>query len=221
MSEHGRLLAKVALEIKAIKLSPQKPFLWASGYYMPIYNDNRMLLGNFEHRKIVASGFVDLISKLKLDIEVIAGTATAGIPPATSLADRLQKPLIYVRSAAKDHGLRNVIEGILQPGQKVLMIEDLISTGGSSITAIEGIREAGGKIENCFSIFSYDLNEALTQFQNISCKVNSLLTYDVLLEEAVAQNYINSQELELLQDWRKNPFSWGEKNGFAKVEKNK
>lgn len=221
MSEYGRLLAKVALEIKAIKLNPQQPFLWASGYYMPIYNDNRMLLGNFEHRKIVAAGFVELVSKLKLDVEVIAGTATAGIPPATSLADCLQKPLIYVRSSAKDHGLRNTIEGILRSGQKVLMIEDLISTGGSSIAAIETIRESGGIIENCFSIFSYDLSEALTQFNSISCKVDSILTYDTLLEEAVAQKYINQRELELLQDWRKNPFSWGEKNGFPKVEKNK
>lgn len=221
MSEHGRSLAKIALEIKGIKLNPQQPFLWASGYYMPIYNDNRMLLGNFEHRKIIASGFVDLISKLNLDVEVIAGTATAGIPPATSLADSLQKPLIYVRSSAKDHGLRNTIEGILLPGQKVLMIEDLISTGGSSVTAIEDIRGAGGKIENCFSIFSYGLNEAISQFNNISCKVNSLLTYDILLEEAVAQKYINQHEFELLQTWRENPFSWGEKNGFPKVEKNK
>ncbi len=221
MSEYGKLLAKVALEIKAIKLNPKQPFLWASGYYMPIYNDNRMLLGNFEHRKIIASGFIDLISKLKLDVEVIAGTATAGIPPATSLADRLEKPLIYVRASAKDHGLRNTIEGILLPGQKVLMIEDLISTGGSSITAIEDIREAGGKIENCLSIFSYGLSEALKQFDQISCKVNSLLTYDLLLAEAQTQKYINQQELELLQDWRKNPFSWGEKNGFPKVEKNK
>lgn len=219
MSEFGRKLAKIALEIKAIKLNPSSPFLWASGYQMPIYNDNRMLLGDFQHRKVVADGFVDLIKKLSLDIDVVAGTATAGIPPATSLADRIEKPLVYVRSSAKDHGLRNVIEGVLKPAQKVLMIEDLISTGGSSITAIEAIRESGGQITNCFSIFSYDLDEAMNQFQNINCKIDSLLTYDILLEEAVAQKYINEQELKLLQDWRLDPFNWGAKNGFPKKEK--
>lgn len=216
---YAKALAQVALEIKAIKLSPKQPFTWASGYRMPIYNDNRMLLGNYEHRALVASGFESLIAQEKLDFSVVAGTVTAGISPGTTLADRLKKPFIYVRDKAKGHGLQNRIEGILEKGQKVLMIEDLVSTGGSVISAIEGVREQGGIVDHCFSIFSYGLETAEQQFADIGVKLRSVLSFPELLACAKESAYITAEEEAMLADWRKDPFAWGEKNGFPKVEK--
>lgn len=219
MNDIARILAEIALDIKAIKLSPAKPFVWASGYQMPIYNDNRLFLGNHRHRALIADGFLQLINENNLSPEVIAGTVTAGISPATTLADRLERPLIYVREKAKGHGLKNRIEGILAQGQKVLMIEDLVSTGGSSISAIEGVREAGGQVDVCCSIFSYGLDEANRQFEEIRCKLLPVLTYQKLLEVAIERKYISADEETLLREWRKNPFEWGDKHGFPKVQK--
>ena len=219
MPNFAQALALVALEIRAIKLSPKQPFTWASGYRMPIYNDNRMLLGDYKHRALVADGFVSLIAEHKIDFTVVAGTVTAGISPGTTLADRTQKPFIYVRDKAEGHGLQNRIEGILKPGERVLMIEDLISTGGSVISAIEGVRDAGGVVDYCFSIFSYGFEEAQKQFADIGVNLLSVLTFPDLLACAKAKAYISEEEEAMLADWRKDPFNWGEKNGFPKVEK--
>ena len=140
----AKQLAETTLAIGAFKLRPEDPFRWASGYYMPIYNDNRMLLGNASHRRLVSDGFAALIEENQLAFDVVCGTATAGIAPATTLADRLAKPLVYVRDKAKGHGMQNRVEGILNDGQTCLVIEDVISTGGSSVSAVEGVRESGG-----------------------------------------------------------------------------
>ena len=145
-------IARVALEVGAIRINVQQPFTWASGYKMPIYNDNRLLLGNAQNRALVTKGFQDLLKKNTTEVEVIAGTATAGIPHATTLADLLQVPLVYVRSRAKSHGMGNKIEGILKKNQKVLVIEDLISTGGSAVNAVTTVREAGGIVDHCFDL---------------------------------------------------------------------
>ena len=161
-------IARVALEIGAIQFNAQQPFIWASGYKMPIYNDNRLLLGNAGHRALITQGFQDLLKKCGAKIEVIAGTATAGIPHATTLADHLQLPLIYVRSATKTHGMGNRIQGPLRRNQQVLVIEDLVSTGGSAANAVTAIREAGGIVNHCFSIFSYGLTEATDKLKSIS-----------------------------------------------------
>ncbi len=219
--DYSQELAKIALEIQAIKLSPTEPFTWASGYRMPIYNDNRLLLGNYQHRALIAEGFEATIRKCDYDVEVVAGTSTAGISPGTTLADRLHTPFIYVRDKAKGHGLRNRIEGILREGQRVVMIEDLISTGGSSIDAILGVREAGGVIDLCCSIFSYDLEESAKQFREIHCRIEPLLKFDTLLKTAIEQNYISAEQEKLLNEWRTNPFGWGERHGFPRVIKEK
>ena len=207
-------IARVALEIGAIQFNAQQPFIWASGYKMPIYNDNRLLLGNAGHRALITQGFQDLLKNCAAKVEVIAGTATAGIPHATTLADRLQLPLIYVRSAAKTHGMGNRIEGPLRQNQQVLVIEDLVSTGGSAANAVTAIREAGGIVNHCFSIFSYGLAEATDKFKSISCGIHSILDFSELLKVALSTQNLSTNEIETLRSWQKAPFKWAENNGF-------
>ena len=205
-------IAHIALEVGAIQINAHKPFTWASGYKMPIYNDNRLLLGNTSNRSLIANGFQDLLKTYVGDVDVIAGTATAGIPHATTLADMLQLPLIYVRSKAKSHGMGNKIEGILNKNQRVLVIEDLVSTGGSAINAVTAIREAGGIVDHCFSIFCYGFPEAIEKFNNISCQLNSILVFSKLLQVAQFKADISQSDIEILLSWHKNPFEWGKKD---------
>ena len=142
-SDYSKKLAHIALEIGAIKLNPQNPFTWASGYRMPVYNDNRLLLGNAEHRLLIAEGFQDILRRENIHADAVVGTATAGIPHATTLANLLRTPLVYVRSSPKGHGMENLIEGVLTKSQNVVVVEDLISTGDSSLKAVEAVRKAG------------------------------------------------------------------------------
>ncbi|MEK6936412.1 MAG: orotate phosphoribosyltransferase [Nanoarchaeota archaeon] len=238
MKDYDRRIVQRGLEIKAIKLNPDKPFVWASGFQMPIYNDNRMFLFNPTHRQLITDGFVDMINEQNLFYDIIAGTSTSGIPLATSLSNKLGSPLIYIRDKPKDHGLKNQIEGIDAEDtlemKRVLLIEDLISTGGSSVNAVQAIRNANGVCEHCFSIFNYGFKEAeemfqgkrpydkeKTKFLTTPCKVKSLLTYDTLLKIAKETGYINSEQEKMLEEWREDPFNWGEKHGFPKVEKTK
>lgn len=223
--EYGKEIAKAGLEIKAIKLNPDNPFQWASGYRMPIYNDNRMFLSFPEHRQLIVDGFKQLIVEEGISYDIIAGTSTAGISPGTSLADRLNHPFIYIRDKPKDHGLKNQIEGIDAEkdlgGKRVIVIEDLISTGGSSAMAVQAVRDANGKANYCLSIFNYGLDKAVQAFDSLDpkCEVRSLLTYDVLLEVAKETGYLTKEQVKLLEEWRVDPFEWGEKHGFPKVEK--
>lgn len=184
---------------------------------MPIYNDNRLLLSNAESRLLVATGFAELIEKNNLAPEVISGTATAGIPHATTLADHLKLPLSYVRGKAKEHGLKNRLEGADVKGKKVILVEDLISTGGSSADALKAVREEGGNIDTCISIFTYGFPKATEQFSAISARYLSLLNFPSLLEIAQRVKYISEADAKLLASWQENPFAWGEKNGFPKV----
>jgi orotate phosphoribosyltransferase len=167
MNDCAKSIARIALDIGAIKLSPQDPFTWASGYRNPIYNDNRLLLCDFEYRSLVTGGFEELVRREHIPFEVIAGTATAGVPWATSLADRLKMPLVYVREKPKTHGAGKQVEGVLKPGQKVLLVEDLISTGKSSGAAAEAIRREGGVVNAIVSIFTYELQEAAGCFTGL------------------------------------------------------
>ncbi|MBW2966730.1 hypothetical protein KY342_06525 [Candidatus Woesearchaeota archaeon] len=317
MEDIGKQIAKAALEIKAITLSPDDPYTWASGYRMPIYNDNRRLLNSYEHRMLVANGFKDTIQSENIPVDYILGTSTAGIAPATSIADLLKVPLIimeegkayhcktgitvgtkvgydvvastcpwaiphgvymandkqlpfmYVRQSKKGHGLKQQIEGIPEEGKKallvdfykgesyfddavkallekgvtpliqlqcdftnltdevsiegknVLVIEDLMSTGGSSAKEVQSARDAGGIVNYILSIFNYGLDKAVQAFGSLAqkCEVRSLLIYDVLLDVAKETGDLIDEQVKLLGEWRADPFNWGEKHGFPKVEK--
>lgn len=207
-------ISRIALQSGAIRLNPENPFTWASGYKMPIYNDNRLLLGKAEHRSFIAEIFESFAEKYVEKLDVIAGTATAGIPHATSLADRLKKPLIYVRASEKNHGMGNQIEGPLEQGQNVLVIEDLISTGGSAINAVNAIRKAGGIVKHCFCIFSYGFPEAGIRFDEINCQFHSILTFPDLLKKAESMKMLSNDQIESLAAWHRDPFKWGETKGF-------
>lgn len=222
MSDFALKLAEAGLKIKAIKLNPEKPFQWASGYFMPIYNDNRMFLFYPEYRNLIIDGFLDIIKTESIKVELIAGTSTAGIPHGMSLANKLNLPFIYIREKPKLHGLKNQIEGIAAEsdlaGKKTLVIEDLISTGGSSAKAVLAVRNANGVVDYCLSIFSYGFLSAINEFNNLShtCKVVPLLTYDILIETAIKAQYITEKQAQTLREWRLDPFVWGTKAGFPK-----
>ena len=214
--EYAPFLVSEALRLEVIKLSVDKPFTWASGYKMPIYNDNRKFLQSAKIRKHIVKAFSSLMKELNYEPDAIAGTATAGIPHATSLADFCSLPLSYVRQSNKTHGLCNVIEGLGKEGsyngKEVLVIEDLISTGSSSINACQAVREAGGKVSYCFAIFSYGMQKSYDAFAELkpSCKPISIITYDFMLEEALKIGYIKEKELSILKSWKASPFTWWE-----------
>jgi len=224
IDEIGRIIAAEGLRIGAIRLSPEHPFQWASGYRMPIYNDNRMFLFHPGMRKMIVAGLADLIAEVGAEPEVIAGTATAGIPHGILLADHLSLPFIYIRDKPKGHGLKNRIEGIDAASDLdrrwVVVIEDLVSTGGSSGQAVEAVREANGLTDHCLAIFSYGLDRAAEAFTALDppCTVRSLLTFDTLLAVARESGSFTDDQLALLAEWRRDPFGWGEKQGFPKVE---
>ena len=208
-------IAKISIETGAIQLNPETPFLWASGYRMPIYNDNRLLLGNAKHRRLITEGFKDVITSKEIAVDVIAGTATAGIPPATSLANLLETPLIYIRTHPKEHGMKNQIEGVLRQNQNVIVVEDLISTGGSALKAVAAIREAGSKVDHCLSIFSYGFSTSIEQFKNARCQLHHLLNFEELILLARQNKNVSTDQFSLLQSWHSDPFNWGSKNGFV------
>lgn len=207
---YSKELAGIALKIGAIKISPEHPFTWASGYKMPIYNDNRLLLCKSEYRRLIAEGFHAIIKLEKIDIDVVAGTATAGIPHAATLADLLETPLIYVRSAAKSHGMQSQIEGVLHKNQKVVVIEDLVSTGESALKAAQAIRDAGGIVDHCLCIFNYGFEKSKIPFQEKHCRVHSLLTYPTLIDYAMETGAITAKQKQMLDSWRQNP--WGNRH---------
>jgi orotate phosphoribosyltransferase len=222
---YGVRIARKALEMEAISLKPQEPYQWASGYRMPIYNDNRRLLADPGARELVAEAFAALIGALSIEVDDIAGTATAGIPHATTLADLLGKPLSYVRSSGKDHGLKNQIEGLDASGsyhrRRVLLIEDLISTGGSSIKAVQAIREAQGEVSYCLAIFTYGMQASVDAFAALdpACTPLALLDYDTMVATALATGYVDDEGARLLSQWRRDPFGWGAANGFPPATK--
>jgi len=200
-------IARHLLQIKAIKLSPQKPFTWASGIQSPIYCDNRIITSYPEVRRFVVDCFAEKANAFE-PFDAIAGVATGGISHGVLLAERLNLPFIYVRSKAKEHGRQNLIEGELPEGSKVLVIEDLISTGGSSLTAVEALRSGGLEVVGLIAIFTYGFEQATQAFQAAHCKMDTLSNYAALLEEAVQTDYIKATELETLQEWRQNPKIW-------------
>ncbi len=209
MSALEREIAKSLLQIKAIKLNPANPFTWASGWRSPIYCDNRKILSYPAVRKQVYEAFARVIGELYPQAEVIAGVATGAIAHGVLAAEKLEKPFIYVRSAPKSHGLANQVEGEVAPGAKVVVVEDLVSTGGSSLNAVQALRDADLEVLGMVAIFTYGFPAAAENFAQNGVKLNTLSNYNALIELATEQGSIQPSELETLKKWREAPEKWG------------
>lgn len=209
MDKFAKKTAEFLLQIKAIKLQPSNPFTWASGWKSPIYCDNRKTLSYPEVRSFLSDSFASMVRELYPQAQVIAGVATGAIAHGALTADKLKLPFIYVRSEAKEHGLGNQIEGYFEKGQKVVVIEDLISTGGSSLNAVKALRDAGCEVLGMVAIFTYEFQKAADAFAAAGCKLNTLSTYSVLTDTAVSTGYIGAAEVETLKKWRTDPANWG------------
>lgn len=196
------------LEINAVVLRPNDPFTWSSGWHSPIYCDNRLTLRYPEIRKKIATHFIDFIHEEYGDVDVITGTATAGIPHAAWVAGSLDKPMCYVRAKAKAYGLGNQIEGGIQKGETTVVIEDLISTGGSAISVVEALRFIGADIKAALSIFTYGFDKSIQRFEEAGVPIHTLTDYTTLIEVAKDHDYVNESDLETLAAWRKKPDTW-------------
>lgn len=203
--EENKLIAKDLLDIKAVFLRPSEPFTWASGIKSPIYCDNRLTLSYPRVRKDIEQGLADLIKEKFPDAECLMGTATAGIAHAALVADILDLPMGYVRGGAKSHGRNNRIEGEVKAGMKVVVIEDLISTGGSSLECVQALRDAGCEVIGLVAIFTYGLEKATVNFKNANCQYATLTNYDTLIEVAKAHDYIKEADMEKLKAWKVDP----------------
>lgn len=205
--QHAAAVARRLLEIKAVKLNPRDPFTWASGISSPIYCDNRVTLSYPAVRSFIKNCLAEQ-SKTFDAWDVVAGVATAGIAHGALLADVLEKPFVYVRSSAKEHGRRNLIEGELPEGARVLVVEDLISTGGSCIKVVETLHEAGATVVGVLAIFEYGFPEAKAAFNAQNIVFQTLTNYDTLVQEAIESGYIAAEDLATLRQWRDNPKGW-------------
>lgn len=201
-------VAKGLLSIKAVFLSPEKPFTWASGIKSPVYCDNRLVLGYPEVRTLVENGIAETVKREYPEAEALMGTSTAGIAHAAIAAQFLGLPMGYVRGAAKDHGRNNRIEGRLEPGMKVVVVEDLISTAGSCVETVEALREAGAEVLGIVSIFTYGLQKGIDRLEAAGVRNVSLSDFDTLIEVAAEENYVRAEQLPLLRRFIANPQSW-------------
>lgn len=200
--------AELLLQIKAIKLQPQDPFTWASGWQSPIYCDNRVTLSYPAIRNYLRAQIADRIAQLYGKPDVIAGVATGAIGIGMLVADYMNLPFIYVRPEAKKHGRKNQIEGHLEKGQKVVVVEDLISTGNSSLNAVEALRENGAEIKGMLALFSYGFDQAVENFKTHHVELTTLSDYEHLILQAQGTGYLKEQEIELLKSWRQEPSTW-------------
>ena len=208
-NEVEQKIAESLLQIKAIKLQPKNPFTWASGWKSPISCDNRITLSHPSIRTYIRQNLSQLIQEEYGTVDMISGVATAGIPQGALVAQDLGLPFTYVRGSAKEHGRQNLIEGEVSGGQRVVVIEDLVSTGKSSLAAVLALREAECNVVGLVSIFTYGLDAAEENFKEAKCKLHSLCNYDALIHVALQNGYIMEADMEVLQDWRKNPSTWG------------
>jgi orotate phosphoribosyltransferase len=207
--DSAKRIADFLLQIKAIKLQPSNPFTWASGWKSPIYCDNRKTLSFPEVRNFIRDSFALAVKEYYPDVEVIAGVATGAIAHGVLVAEKLGLPFIYVRSEAKEHGLGNQIEGFYEKGQKVVVIEDLISTGGSSLNAVRALKSAGCQVLGMIAVFTYEFSKASESFLTEKCELHTLSGYSSLIEAAVASGYIDNTDIETLKKWRTDPSGWG------------
>ncbi|KGL47293.1 orotate phosphoribosyltransferase [Porphyromonas gulae] len=209
MKTLGKLIASKLIEVKAIKLQPNNPFTWASGWKAPIYCDNRKTLSYPQIRSLIKLELARVISETFGDVEAIAGVATGAIAQGALVADLLGLPFVYVRSSPKDHGLENLVEGELKPNSKVVVIEDLISTGGSSLKAAEAIRNFGCEVLGMVAVYTHGFPMAEQNFEKAGVKLVTLTDYDQVIEEALRTGYISAENVHLLREWRKSPETWG------------
>ena len=203
-------MATFLLQVKAVKLNNEHPFTWASGRKSPIYCDNRVTLSYPEIRTFIRQRLVDVVNESWGDVDVVAGVATGGIDQGALVAQELGKPFVYVRSEAKSHGLTNQIEGEIHAGQSVVVIEDLVSTGKSSLIAVHALRERGCVVKGMAAIFTYGLAVAEKNFAEADVELRTLTDYDTLIEAALKEEYIRAADQESLANWRKNPEAWSD-----------
>ncbi len=208
MNNLENIFASKLLNVKAIKLQPTNPFTWASGWKSPFYCDNRKTLSYPDLRSFVKIEIARIISENFLDVDAIAGVATGAIAQGAMVADLLNLPFVYVRSKPKDHGLENLIEGELKPGMKVVVVEDLISTGGSSLKAVEAIRNNGCEVVGMVASYTYGFPVAEKAFQDADVKLYTLTNYEAVVSEALRIGYITENDVETLNEWRKDPANW-------------
>lgn len=206
--ETATKVSESLLQIKAIKLNVKDPFTWASGMRSPIYCDNRKTLSFPKIRTFLRQQFVEIIQEKYGNVDMVAGVATGAIALGVLVAQELGLPFVYVRSSEKKHGLENKIEGHFETGQSVVVVEDLVSTGKSSLNAVEALRSAGCDVKGMVAIFSYNLQKAIDNFNQSNCSLTTLSDYDELVKQAVESNYISENDLNLLIDWRKDPENW-------------
>lgn len=210
MSQNARQFAEKLLQIQAVKVQPDQPFTWASGWKSPIYCDNRQILSHPHIRDFVKSELANAVLEHFGDAEAIAGVATAGIPHGALAADLLRLPFVYVRSAPKAHGMGNQIEGKLEPGAKVVVVEDLVSTGKSSLEAVAALRAAGAEVIGMCALFTYGFDKAAQAFAEADVPLVTISDYSALIDLLATQNKISEQQTALLQSWRQAPDSWGQ-----------
>ncbi|MBP9719362.1 MAG: orotate phosphoribosyltransferase [Candidatus Levybacteria bacterium] len=215
MNQHiAENVAKILLDIKAVKLAPSTPFTYSSGIKSPIYTDCRMLISYPKERKIVVQYLVDAINETHIPVAVVAGTATAGIPHAAWVADVLNLPMVYVRSKPKDHGTGSLVEGVLLKDQETIVIEDLISTGGSSAKTVQAIRADGAKASHIFAITTYGMQKADEVFKNDAITLHVLTTFETIVAIAAKEGYIRLEEQTVILEWAADPAGWAKKQGF-------
>ena len=207
--ETGLATADFLLQIKAIKLDISNPFTWSSGLKSPIYCDNRKTLSYPKIRTFIRQEFVKLINDEFGEVNLVAGVATGAIAAGVLVAQDLGLPFVYVRSEKKEHGLTNLIEGVVESGQSVVVVEDLISTGKSSLNAVAALRAAGCNVKGMVAIFTYGLPEATESFKQANCQLATLTDYDILIKKALERNFIKESDLKSLIQWRENPKAWG------------
>ena len=208
-------IAEILLDTGAVNLNFKQPFTYASGIKSPIYCDNRILISNPQARRTVINAFVRMIKLDYPEAQVIAGTATAGIPWAAWIAEALNLPLVYVRGSAKNHGRQNQVEGQVLPSQKVILIEDLISTGSSSLEALQALRTVKADVLSCLSIFSYGMSVAAEAFKQADLSYQSLSSFDELMAVALLEKKMTKEDQILLRDWQEDPKGWGGRHGFG------
>lgn len=206
-------VAQILLSIKAVTINPVEPYRYTSGLLSPVYTDNRILISHPRERRRVIDAWIDLIKGLK-EFDIIAGTATAGIPHAAWISDKMDKPMVYIRSEAKKHGKHNQIEGVLKPGQKVAIVEDLISTGRSSLESNKAVVEAGGIAGHVIGIFRYGLPQSIENFKQAGVKLDTLTNFHTVVQVAEKNGDLGPMQKELVLDWLNDSAGWGKRHGF-------